>query len=83
MNIRFKKQIDEKTLLGILSGHVDPKPWAAHLHSLITETPLAHVQKLVTEYGVPKTQLTMICSVMPNSYAESCITKINALAITA
>lgn len=82
MNIRFKKQIDEKTLLGVLSGHVDPKPWVAHLHSLITDTPLPHVQKLVTEHGVKKAQLSKICSAMPNSYAESCVTKINDLAIT-
>lgn len=83
MNIRFKKKIDELTLVEILAGKVDPQPWIAHLHSLFTETPQKHLQNLIGKYGVGKAQLQAICASMPASYAQSCTIGINALAITA
>ncbi len=83
VNIRFKKQIDENTIIAVLCGYADPKPWISHVHSLITELPAAHLKKLAVEYGFEKKQLYSVCATMPESYASECTAKINDLAIPA
>ncbi len=83
VNIRFKKQIDENTIIDVLCGCADAKPWISHIHSLITELPSQHLKKLVNEYGLKKKQLYSVCSIMPDSYANECVAKIDDLAIPA
>jgi hypothetical protein len=56
-NVPYKKSIDAKTLIGVLSGVVPLQPWQAHLDTFFNELTKEHILGVMLENNLSLNKL--------------------------
>ena len=67
-NVSYKDEINAETLVGILSGRIDPVEWQAHLDTFFNELPESYISGVMEENGLTLNQLVNIFENLPSAF---------------
>ena len=67
-NVSYKEEIDEQTLVGILSGRCPVGEWMPHIDTFFNEIPKEFITGVMRENNLSKYQLTKVFESLPSVF---------------
>ncbi len=67
-NVSYNSEIDEETLIAILSGELSPEGWWSHLDTFFNELPEQHILDVMIENGLTMAQLVEVFESLPTPF---------------